>query len=290
MTSNRTRGVGRRAWCVLSVTAAAFVLAGCAGEAGGSQGATAAPQSPASEATTVVVIGDSIPYNSPEDCPGCTGFVDAYAEAITARDGVDAEVQNLSRHDSAQTRDIAKQVAEGSLDEPLESADTVIVSSGFNDQPPYWWEGEPCYQPNQQNDDDYIDAMLAVTPECVAEHVAIVRADLAAALAGVRERAPQAEIIAFTAYNSWSGYGPLEARGPETAAAVDAIFAGALLAWRDAVCEEAAAVGGRCLDLLEAFNGPSGTEPSGDLLAEDYVHPSQAGNDLILELLLAGGS
>ena len=31
--------------------------------------------------------GDSIPYNSPDDCPGCTGFVDQYAKAVQKATG-----------------------------------------------------------------------------------------------------------------------------------------------------------------------------------------------------------
>ena len=32
---------------------------------------------------SLVAVGDSVPYNSPDDCSGCTGFVDRYATAIT---------------------------------------------------------------------------------------------------------------------------------------------------------------------------------------------------------------
>ena len=39
-------------------------------------------------------------------------------------------------------------------------------------------------------------------------------------------------------------------------------------------------------DLFGAFNGPDGTTPSGSLLAPDYAHPSQEGNDRIRDLLL----
>jgi hypothetical protein len=35
-----------------------------------------------SQALYLVAIGDSIPNNSPQDCPGCTGFVDRYAKAV----------------------------------------------------------------------------------------------------------------------------------------------------------------------------------------------------------------
>ena len=43
---------------------------------------------------------------------------------------------------------------------------------------------------------------------------------------------------------------------------------------------------GVCVDVYEDFNGPDGTRPSGELLAPDYTHPSQEGNDRIRDLLL----
>ena len=52
------------------------------------------------------------------------------------------------------------------------------------------------------------------------------------------------------------------------------------------ICAEAAAVDGECVDVIAAFNGPDATTPSGDLLADDYTHPSQAGNDRIRDELL----
>jgi hypothetical protein len=59
--------------------------------AGGSRESAAATPSSAKAATSgsvklrLVAIGDSIPYNSPQDCPGCTGFVDRYARAVAKK-------------------------------------------------------------------------------------------------------------------------------------------------------------------------------------------------------------
>ena len=41
------------------------------------------------------VIGDSIPYNSPEDCPGCRSFADRYAQSIEAATDRPVSVKNL---------------------------------------------------------------------------------------------------------------------------------------------------------------------------------------------------
>ena len=57
---------------------------------------------PAMEPWHLVAVGDSIPFNSPEDCPGCTSFVDRYGEAITAVTGHPVDVDNLSKHTGLQ--------------------------------------------------------------------------------------------------------------------------------------------------------------------------------------------
>jgi hypothetical protein len=49
---------------------------------------------------SLVVIGDSIPYNDPFDCPGCTGFVDHYADALAKATGLEVTTSNLSQHNS----------------------------------------------------------------------------------------------------------------------------------------------------------------------------------------------
>ena len=40
------------------------------------------------------------------------------------------------------------------------------------------------------------------------------------------------------------------------------------------LCAAAEGNGFGCADIYRAFNGPDGVKPSGDLLAEDYTHPS----------------
>ena len=161
----------------------------------------------------------------------------------------------------------------------------VIVSIGLNDQPPYTEAGAPC-SAIVNTDQDAFDAVIATTPECLDEQTAVLQARLAEILSSVRALAPDADILALVGYNTWTGWPTLEAAGPETSAAVTDVIVGTLERWRDAVCEEAAAVDGECVDLFGAFNGPDGRTPSGDLLVPDYAHPSQEGNDLIRDLLL----
>ena len=185
-----------------------------------------------------------------------------------------------------QTADIMEEVESGSLDDALDDADVVIVSAGFNDQPPYGDEGEACSASQLDTDADVFAAVIATTTECIATQTASTGDELAALLKAVRERAPEASMLVLTAYNAWTGWPALDAAGPDVATAVSGTIAAGLSAWRTEVCSAADAVEARCVDLLEPFNGPEGLIAAGDLLADDYTHPSQAGNDLIRDLLL----
>jgi hypothetical protein len=55
--------------------------------------------------------------------------------------------------------------------------------------------------------------------------------------------------------------------------------------WNTMICKSAMANGFGCTDLAKAFNGPDGLRPSGDLLADDYTHPSDKGNATIARVL-----
>ena len=70
----------------------------------------------------------------------------------------------------------------------------------------------------------------------------------------------------------------LEADGVAASTAVVA-------AWNKMICRAAEANGFLCADISTAFNGKDGTKPSGDLLAEDYTHPSDHGNEVIAGVL-----
>jgi lysophospholipase L1-like esterase len=268
----------RRLALVAAMAGFAMILAACTATTPPDE--TSDPTGP-----SILAIGDSIPYNSEDDCPGCTGFVESYAAALSEQSGEEYRVNNRSRHDGAGTADIVSQLGAGSLDDHLAEATIVIVSIGLNDQPPYVEPGAPC-SATVDTDEQVFDAVVATTPECLDEQTAVMRGRLAEILSSVRELAPDADILALVGYNTWTGWPTLEAAGPETSAAVTEVIVGALDRWRDAVCEEAAAVDGECVDLYGAFNGPDGRTPSGGLLVSDYAHPSQEGNDLIRDLLL----
>lgn len=272
------------------IAAASLVLAviglisGCAGEP------SSAPQTPSAGDSvaplTVVAIGDSIPYNSSDDCPNCTGFVDSYAQALSDQNGATYTAVNRSRHDGARTADILEEIQGGSLDEELSDAAVIIVSVGYNDQPPYDTGSCSDKSLNLDTAAGAADALVATTADCIADRTGAAGADLAGILKHARGLAPDARIVVLTAFNAWTGWSDFEALGAQTVRGASQTVATSLDAWRTTACEEAERIEGECVDLLTAFNGPDGLNPSGDLLAEDYTHPSQKGNDLIRDLLL----
>ena len=70
----------RHTSAMVVIAAGVLLASGCAA----TPSATPTPDASAS-ALSVVVIGDSIPFNSPEDCPGCTAFVDSYADGLAEK-------------------------------------------------------------------------------------------------------------------------------------------------------------------------------------------------------------
>ena len=54
-------------------------------------------------------------------------------------------------------------------------------------------------------------------------------------------------------------------------------------------CDTAKAAGMQCADVYHLFGGPDANRPAGALLAQDYTHPSQLGNDTIADYLMSLG-
>jgi hypothetical protein len=77
-------------------------------------------------------------------------------------------------------------------------------------------------------------------------------------------------------------------RANPSSAVVEVVTA-AFVRWDAVLCAAATAKGFGCADVSTAFNGPDGLKPSGDLLAAHYTQPSDKGNALIADVLVAMG-
>jgi lysophospholipase L1-like esterase len=237
----------------------------------------------------LVAVGDSIPYNLADDCPGCTGFVDSYAADLEADLGEPVAVVNRSRHDGARTIDIVEQLqSDERLLAELATADVIVMSVGFNDQPPFADEHDGCPEPVTDTDPltTAVERAAATSHDCIDSVVRVIRDQIADVFERVRAQAPDAAIGALTAYDSWVGWSELDSVDERTRADLYDAVRYWLHEWRSAMCEVAEAAGAVCVDVYSAFNGPDGTQPPTDFVAADYTHPSQEGNDMIRDLLI----
>src|SRR6185295_20069752 len=112
------------------------------------------------------------------------------------------------------------------------------------------------------------------TDTCIATELARFGPVYAAAYAKVAAlRAGKPTILrTINRYNDWNGW-----PGHDTADGV-AASAAVIAAWNKMICWAAERNGFACADISTAFNGEDGTQPSGNLLAGDYIHPSNLGN------------
>jgi lysophospholipase L1-like esterase len=264
-----------------------LLLAACSATSGSSNEAAARSEAPPD--FVLVAIGDSIPYNLEGDCPGCTGFVDSYAAALEDDLGESVAALNRSRHDGARSIDIVEQLrSDDQVLADLASADVVVMSVGFNDQPPFADAHDGCPKPVTDTDSlsTAIKRAAATSHACIDAVVPVIRDQIAKIFAGVREQAPKAAIGALTAYDTWRGWSELDAVDKDTRNDLYDAERYWMHQWRDAMCDEAEAVDAVCVDVYTAFNGPDGDRPPADFVGADYTHPSQHGNDVIRDLLI----
>ena len=221
----------------------------------------------------VVAIGDSI-LNS---CPGCTAFVDRFAADLATATGQTVGVRNLSQG-GLKVQGLLDELGDGTLigrAKTLSEADAIVVGIAHNDVP---WnvDDDACDGADDLNWSKYTDACIAaeverLTPtyEAVFEHIAALRAGKPTVLRAINR------------YNDWTGW----PGHPEAATAGVAESTAVVAAWNTMICGAAEANGFTCADISSAFNGEDGTQPSGELLATDYTHPSNKGNEVIADVL-----
>ena len=226
----------------------------------------------------VVALGDSIPYNSPDDCPGCTSFVDLYAEALAKASGKTVAVNNMSEHTGLTVDRLLTSIDQNASRTPaIADADVVIVGIAHNDVP-MARDDDSCDGAGGERPDwsKFTDACLQVEMDRFRPSYEQVFSSIAAIRLG---RATVLRTI--NRYNDWNGW-PGQELTPEGVATTAKVIA----AWNEMLCAAAEKSGFVCADISTEFNGEDGTKPSADLLAGDYTHPSQKGNDVIAEVLI----
>ena len=256
---------------------ALLALAGCSGS--GTRPPSPAASTP--QALSLVVIGDSIPYNSSDDCPGCTGFVDQYADALTQATGRRVETTNLSQHTGLTLPELLAEL--DGFREQLSSADAIIVGVAHNSIA--LGGDEPCGTTFDETTSSLAD-WSKVDLECAVSTAEEFRPKferLYSQIAGWRAGSPTI-LRTINKYNDWIGWQDAHlsrSQQKRTVLVHDA--------WDEMLCAAAESNQFACADIYHAFNGSDGSQPANDLLAGDYTHPSGKGNALIARVLAGHG-
>ena len=225
-----------------------------------------------------MAIGDSIPYNSPGDCPGCTGFVDQYAKAVQKATGKQVSVQNLSQHTGLTIPQLLGEL--GSFKQSLSEADVILVGIAHNS---FELNADaPCGRPVINNTPVWSVVGARCARQSAAKYEPMYQ-KLYAQIAAWRHGRPTI-LRTINRYSDWIGFAPAHlthAQDRKTKTMLDA--------WDQMLCSAATAHGFGCADIYHAFNGPAGTKAAAGLLGPDYTHPSQRGNNTIESVLEALG-
>lgn len=189
--------------------------------------------------------------------------------------------QNLTEHNGLTVDRLLAELSTNQLRiDALADADIIIVNIAHNDVP-------------MNRDDDSCDGVFSETPDWAKFTDACLATELArfkplyegvyAKVAALRAGKPTI-LRTINRYNDWIGWPGhgVTPTGVKTTAKV-------IAAWNTMLCAAAVASGFLCADISSAFNGASGTDPSGALLGSDYTHPSQMGNDAIEQVLITLG-
>ncbi len=253
-------------------------LAACGSDDGGAASSSGSPStsaSPSPRDLQLVVIGDSIPYNSPEDCPGCTGFVDRYAKTVQTATGRPVQVANLSQHNGLTLPWLLEELDQ--FRDQLSAADVILVAIAHNSNE--LSSDKPCGQPRDVKGNPDWSAMDARCAARSAQKFRPLYDQLFAQVTALRQGKPTI-LRTVNRYNDVIGF--KTAHLTPAQARLAALF---VTSWNTMLCTSAKAHGFACADIARAFNGPNGLRPSGDLLADDYTHPSDKGNEVIARVL-----
>ena len=241
---------------------------------------SAAPRvvaSPAASRTAtwqLVALGDSGATGAGDE--EGTGWVQRYAALIRQQDS-EVIVINAARNGTTSGGLANRLKTSSALRSQIAASDIVVLSIGgadLNHGDDAWAAGKcvgpPCYEA--------VFTTFAANVDAIASEVA-----------GLRAGRPTA-IRALTFPNGYTGAEDVLPRFLVASATEVGVFQARRHA--EITCAAMAKVGGKCVELLEPFNGADGTRDAyaaGLMNHEQCCYPSAAGQQLIAELLLASG-
>ena len=257
---------------LVAAAVALTVSAGCASSAvkGHPVPEAAATSGSSSAAVRIVAIGDSDATGA-GDSTG-RGWVGRYGELVKRSVNAPVTVDNLAVEGQTTGQLRSHLTSDGSLRQALHTADVVLIGMGGADL---------------NAGDDALDAGRCTGRQCYAPVLRMFAVNINAIATEVRHLAPTAVLRGMGMPNGFPGAG--SAFPPFATADLSLYQARAV---SSAICVAMRSNGGRCVDVLSAFNGTnaSGNAYALGLMTKDpCCYPSSKGQQLMARLLLATG-
>lgn len=264
---NEEDQVTSRTWFA-TIILLTLLLAACASD----RATDATTPSPIGSATWhIVALGDSDTTGSGD--PTGVGWVGYYARSLTQNLHVQVEVDNLAVDGKTSDELLSELRSDPTTQQAVANAQIVVIGIGGADLnagdanlQAGTCEGKACYVPVLHAFGRNFDAIVAEV-QALPDSPTVIRAiTLPNALPGAESVIPPFATPEISLYQA----------ATETRI----------------ICQTVQKYGGRCVDVLHAFNGPSGTEnayKTGLMNLQDCCYASTKGQRLIAGLLLKTG-
>jgi lysophospholipase L1-like esterase len=262
-------------WC-LALMALVAIAGGCGDDSGESQaGASPTPAEDSAAALPVVALGDSETTGAGD--PSGLGWVGRYARLLRTKRGLRADVTNLAVEGKTSAQLLSEVRSDPATRKALENAQVVLLGIGgsdYNAGDDAYAAGrcraEACYAPVLKSFARNFDATVAAIRKLRGSNTTVLRSITQPnVLIGAEDVIPP--FLKPVARR----VGVYQARTANRS-----------------ICEVMAKYEGRCIDVLEAFNGADGTANAykkGLLNHEDCCYPNANGQQLMAELLFQTG-
>jgi lysophospholipase L1-like esterase len=257
------------------MTLAALMLACSSSSSSGpspkADASVASPTDTGPEGLSIVALGDSDTTGAGD--PTGKGWVGRYADLV--RDATNRQVEALNLAVDGKTSDqlLADVRSDPTTRQALSKADIVLIGIGGADL---------------NAGDERLEAGTCGGRACYIPIMRRFRHNLDAVVATVRRLGGSRAVLrAMSLPNGYPGAG---SAFPPSATATVSLYQAETE--RDIVCDTMAKFRGRCVDVVRAFNGPSGTDDAykaGLMTKQECCYPSAKGQQLIARLLLKTG-
>jgi lysophospholipase L1-like esterase len=265
----------RFGWAVF----AALCLAASSCGGGNGDGSAAAPSpggSTASKTTWhVLALGDSETTGSGDET-GKGGWVQYYADKLESGLGVTVEVNNLAE-DGLKSDELLARLTTEPMRTAVRNADIVVLGIGGADL---------------ERGDAAVRAGSCQAEACYKPVLSAFARNFESIVAGIRAvRGPDKAVLrTITAPNVMPGAEDVIPSFLKPVADKIGIYQATTA--NQAMCQSMSKHDGQCVDVLHAFNGPSGTDnayQAGLMNHDECCYPSAKGHQLIADLLVKTG-